>query len=75
MNTIIKDVFIPDNHKLDLSLDLPPNTPTGEAVVTVTVRAKNAHGNRMAGLEGKYKGQIWMANDFEAPLEDFAEYM
>ena len=24
---------------------------------------------------GKYRGQGWMADDFDAPLEDFREYM
>jgi len=24
---------------------------------------------------GKYEGQIWMAEDFNAPLSDFKEYM
>lgn len=24
---------------------------------------------------GKYRGQGWMADDFDAPLEDFKEYM
>ena len=24
---------------------------------------------------GSMKGQIWMADDFDAPLEDFKEYM
>lgn len=78
MNTIIKDVFIPHNHKLNIELQLPPGTPTGEAVITLTVKAKGKPAqsvNRMAELEGKYAGQIWMADDFDAPLEDFAEYM
>jgi antitoxin (DNA-binding transcriptional repressor) of toxin-antitoxin stability system len=26
-------------------------------------------------LIGSAKGQIWMADDFDAPLEDFKEYM
>ena len=24
---------------------------------------------------GKYRGQAWIAEDFDAPLEDFKEYM
>lgn len=24
---------------------------------------------------GKYKGQIWMSDDFNEPLEDFKDYM
>lgn len=44
------------------------------------------HGKRIAELRpvetkkpepvpGTMKGQIWMSDDFDAPLEDFAEYM
>jgi DNA-damage-inducible protein J len=24
---------------------------------------------------GEYKGQVWMADDFDAPMEEFEEYM
>lgn len=27
------------------------------------------------GLVGSAKGQIWMSDDFDEPLEDFEEYM
>jgi prevent-host-death family protein len=44
------------------------------------------HGKRIAELKptpserpkrtfGQFKGQIWMAPDFDAPLEDFKDYM
>lgn len=44
------------------------------------------HGKRVAELRpvesekrvpipGTMKGQIWMSDDFDAPLDDFAEYM
>jgi hypothetical protein len=29
----------------------------------------------MDELRGKYRGQICMAEDFDAPLEDFTEHM
>lgn len=78
MSTITKDVVIPSNHKLSIDIELPPDTPTGRAVITLTVTAKDIPEkpvNRLADLAGRYKGQIWMADDFDAPLEDFAEYM
>ncbi len=79
MSTIVKDAFIHHNDdKLKLELTLPPGTPKGEVEVTVTVTSKvkaEKPVNRMAELEGKYKGQIWMADDFDAPLDDFAEYI
>ncbi len=30
---------------------------------------------RPARVFGSMKGQIWMSDDFDAPLDDFAEYM
>lgn len=78
MSTITKVVYIPNDHKLNLEVELPPDSPTGEAVVTLIFETTNVgqkRPNRMAELEGKYKGMIWMADDFDAPLEDFAEYM
>ncbi len=78
MSTITRDAFISTTRKLTLAFELPPDSPTGDVVVTLTVKAKNTAQkpkNRMAELEGKYQGQIWMADDFDAPLEDFAEYM
>jgi antitoxin component of RelBE/YafQ-DinJ toxin-antitoxin module len=31
--------------------------------------------NTFYKLYGKLKGQIWVADDFDAPLEEFKEYM
>jgi hypothetical protein len=31
--------------------------------------------NRVGKLYGKYAGQFWMSPEFNAPLEDFVEYM
>ncbi len=78
MSTITQEAFISGNHKLTLELELPPDAPTGNVVITLTVKPRNKQqkrANRMAELEGKYKGEIWMADDFDEPLEDFAEYM
>lgn len=78
MSTIKKEVFIPHDHELSLEVELPADIPSGEAVVTLTIKPKcklQKPVNRIAELAGKYKGQVWMADDFDAPLEDFAEYM
>lgn len=45
-----------------------------------TERKENAaSGDKAEALKrrraGKYAGQIWMAEDFDEPLEDFREYM
>lgn len=78
MDAIVRDVIIPRDHKLKLEVELPPDIPEGEAEVTVTVKSKNGprkRQNSIVNMRGKYKGRIWMADDFDAPLEDFAEYM
>jgi hypothetical protein len=38
--------------------------------VTISAKAKAKR-----GMVGAFAGQIWMSDDFDAPLEDFAEYM
>lgn len=39
-------------------------------------RKKNLQeGNPRLKLYGMYQGQIWMAEDFDAPLDDFQDYM
>lgn len=54
-----------------------------EAGETVVV---TRHGKPVARLEaaqatsklpriGAFKGEVWMSDDFDAPLEDFKEYM
>lgn len=32
-------------------------------------------GKRIFRKAGKYRGQIWIADDFDAPLDSFKEYM
>lgn len=32
-------------------------------------------GKKKLRSAGKYRGQGWMADDFDAPLDDFKEYM
>ncbi len=33
------------------------------------------NGNGKIRTAGKYRGKGWMSDDFDAPLEDFKEYM
>ena len=79
MGNITAEVVINNDRRLTLDLELPPDCPTGPATVTLTLAPKAASSglgkNKMVALRDKYKGQIWMAEDFEAPLDDFAEYM
>lgn len=76
MSTVVKQVVIPNNRHIHI--ELPPDVPVGEATVTLTIEPKNSdemQTNRLGGLFGQGKGEIWMAEDFDAPLEDFKEYM
>jgi hypothetical protein len=79
MPDITAEVFINNDRRLTLDLELPPDCPTGPATVTLNLTPKvispERAKNKMDELRGKYRGQIWMAEDFDAPLEDFAEHM
>lgn len=68
------EAVIPEDRSLNLNLKLPKDCPTGEVLVKVVVQIKPDPAKR-AELYGKGKGKVWMAEDFDAPLEDFAEYM
>lgn len=76
MSTVVKQIIIPSNRRINI--ELPADTPEGEAVVTLTIEPKSAKKkpiNRVGELFGQGKGEIWMADDFDAPLEDFKDYM
>ena len=82
MTNITAEVVITPDRRLTLDLELPPDCPTGPATVTLTLAPKAAapglsepRKNKMEELRAKYEGQIWMSEDFDDPLEDFAEYM
>jgi len=69
--SITQTVEIPANHKL--IIDVPPEVPTGRAEITFTSHAVSKSGKR--GGFGCVKGDYWMADDFNAPLDDFKDYM
>jgi hypothetical protein len=78
MNSITTEVLIKNDHKLNISIDLPEDYPIGTAIVTITIKPKtdhDQHTNRLAEIRGLGNGKVWMAEDFDAPLDDFAEYM
>jgi len=79
MSSITTEAVINNDRRLTLDLELPPDYPTGPATVTITLAPKvispEQVKNKLDELYGKYEGQIWMAEDFDAPLEDFSEYM
>jgi hypothetical protein len=47
--------------------------PEGPVILAFIPKTASENGKR--GGFGCLKGQIWMADDFDAPLEDFKDYM
>jgi len=68
--TITQTVDIPDSRKL--TIDVPSGVPTGRVILTYTPTEAS---KRKTPVFGCVKGQVWMADDFDAPLEDFKDYM
>ena len=77
MSTITKRVTVGSDHQIRIELEVPADFPEGEAEVTVDLKpiAAAEPTNRARDIYGKGKGKSWMSADFDAPLEDFAEYM
>ncbi|MDR1109558.1 MAG: hypothetical protein LBP92_02395 [Deltaproteobacteria bacterium] len=74
MNSITTEVLIKNDHKLNISIDLPEDCPIGAAIVTITINPRTAHDrpiNRIAEIRGLGKGKVWMAEDFDAQLDGF----
>ena len=69
--TITQTIEIPADHML--VIEVPREVPAGLAVVTFApVEEKEPKKERGFGCA---KGQFRMADDFDAPLEDFKDYM
>ncbi len=63
---IEQSVVIPPDRRI--TIQVPDDVPTGDARITVTI----THGkksNRVRELLGTGKGEFWMADNFDAPLE------
>lgn len=71
MSTLVKEIMIPESHRI--SIDLPPEISTGKARITLKIEPEGV--NRVGELYGTGKGEFWMADDFDAPMEDFKDYM
>ena len=76
--TITQTIDIPADRRI--TLEVPPQIPVGQVIITFTPKTASYHivsaqepkKDRKAGC---LKGQIWMADDFDEPLEDFKDYM
>jgi len=67
---ITQSVTIPADHRL--TIDVPPEVPAGPTVISFASAWTNPQGTPVFGCA---KGQFRMAEDFDAPLEDFKDYM
>ena len=70
--SISQTVEIPDNRLL--TIKVPREVPTGQVVLTFTPKVAD-QGQRKRRKVGSVKGDYWMADDFDAPLDDFKDYM
>jgi len=68
--SITQTVEIPVDHRL--TIDVPREVPAGKVILTFTP-AKNEP--QKVPVFGCAKGKYHMADDFDAPLEDFKDYM
>jgi hypothetical protein len=71
--SITQTVEIPANHRL--TIDVPPEVPAGPVILTFTPQAAEQPEQGKKRVFGCAKGEFWMADDFDAPLEDFKDYM
>ena len=66
-------VDVPASRKL--TIDVPPDVPVGRVVVMFEPEEESMYGPPTGTPKlGCAKGQFWMADDFDAPM-DFKEYM
>jgi len=70
--SITQTVEIPDSHRL--TIDVPREVPAGPVILTFTPKVAMQEEKKERGF-GCAKGQFWMADDFDEPLEDFKDYM
>jgi len=74
--TITQTVEIPANHKL--TIDVPPEVPAGRAEIRffpASACKEPVTEQKKQRKFGCVKGDYWMADDFDAPLDDFKDYM
>jgi hypothetical protein len=69
--TITQTVDIPESRRL--VIDVPREIPTGPIILVFVPKTASENGKR--GGFGCAKGEFIIADDFDAPLEDFKDYM
>ena len=68
--SVTQIVDIPASHRL--TINVPHEVPEGKAMLTFTPAVVE---QKKVPVFGCAKGQFHMASDFDAPLEDFKDYM
>ena len=74
--SITQTVEIPVDHRL--TIDVPPEVPAGRAEIRffpVSAGKEPVTEQKKQRKFGCVKGDYWMADDFNAPLDDFKDYM
>jgi hypothetical protein len=73
--TIGRTIDIPASHWL--TIEIPPEVPAGPVILTITPKETAEPDQKKGRVFGcaKGKGEYWMAEDFDAPLDDFKDYM
>jgi hypothetical protein len=67
--SVTQTVAIPASHRL--TIDVPREVPEGSVILTFTPKGEPIKERKFGCSKGKYR----MADDFDAPLEDFKNYM
>ncbi|MCL2802249.1 MAG: DUF2281 domain-containing protein [Treponema sp.] len=69
--SITQTVEVTDSYR---QVTVPREIPSGPVIITFTP-AKTSTEPLKERAFGCLKGKIWMADDFNAPLDDFKDYM
>jgi len=68
--TITQTIEIPADRRI--TLEVPREVPTGPVILTFTPKSNEP---KKVPVFGCAKGQFKIAEDFDAPLDDFKDYM
>ena len=68
--SITQTVEVPVDHRL--MINVPREVPAGQVILTFTPAKTES---QKVPVFGCAKGKYHMADDFDAPLEDFKDYM
>ena len=71
--TITQTIEIPADRRI--TIEVPIEVPSGPVVLSFTPASAAKTESQKIPVFGCAKGQFKMADDFDAPLEDFKDYM